>query len=120
VDGVYQTRLDLRNPEPPAFRFTADSPPDQFTARALQLPEVEEYWQFARFPVIRTSTEGNEHFVDFGENRFVTRRGRGPQPFTYRVGFDSAGNVIEEGWQSNGVLMRRMKRFPPPQSKGVP
>ncbi len=120
VDGVYQTRLDLRNSEPPAFRFTADSPPDQFTARALQLPEVEEYWQFARFPVIRTSTEGNEHFVDFGENRFVTRRGRGPQPFTYRVGFDSAGNVIEEGWQSNGILMRRMKRFPPPQSKGVP
>ena len=120
IDGVYQSRLDPRNSEPPAFRFIADSPPDQFTARALQLPEVALYWQFARFPVIRTSAEGNEHFVDFAENRFVTRRGRGPQPFTYRVVFDSAGNVIEEGWQSNGMLLRRMTKFPPPQSKGVP
>jgi hypothetical protein len=120
TDGVYQTRFDLRNSEPPAFRFTADSPPDQYTARAMQLPEVEEYWQFARFPVIRTSTDGNEHFVDFAENRFVTRRGRGPQPFTYRVVFDSAGNVIEEGWQSNGMLMRRMKKFMPQQAGRTP
>jgi hypothetical protein len=27
------------------------------------------------------------------------------------VVFDSAGNVIEEGWQSNGLFQRNMKKI---------
>jgi len=113
TDGVYQTRIDLRNSAPPDFHFIADSPPDEFTARALRLPEVQLYLQFARFPVMRTEIVDGHHAVQFGERRFVNPRGERPRPFTYQVVFDSSGNVIEEGWESNGFLRRSMKKISP-------
>lgn len=117
-DGVYQTHIDLRNSQAPSFRFIADSPPDEFLARAMQLPDVQLYWNFARFPVIRTETDGVHHVVEFGEYRFVNpRRGR-PQPFTFRVVFDGSGRLIEEGWQSNGLLQRRMRTIPLRRQEG--
>jgi hypothetical protein len=118
MDGVYQNHIDLRDPAIPPFRFIADSPPDPFLARALQLPEVQLYWNFARFPVIRTETDGSNHIVEFVEHRFVNTRRTGPRPFTYRVVFDAAGNVIEEGWQSNGMLQRSMKKITLPAHTG--
>jgi membrane-bound metal-dependent hydrolase YbcI (DUF457 family) len=107
-DGVYQTHFDLRDSSPPEFRFFADSPPDEFTTRALLLPEVQLYWQFARFPVIRTSFDGSHHVVQFGEHRFVSPRSDNPPPFTYEVVFDAAGNIVEQGWLSNAAQRRRM------------
>ena len=114
-DGVYQSRFDLRSRTTPDFWFRADSPPDSFISRALQLPEVQLYWSFARFPVIRSFAQDGEHFVDFDENRFITRRTHGPAPFSYRVIFDEAGNPIEEGWQADSMDVQRMiKILPPP------
>jgi membrane-bound metal-dependent hydrolase YbcI (DUF457 family) len=118
-DGVYQARFDLRDRNPPAFFFSADSPPDAFTARALELPEVHLYWNFARFPVIRASVQDDRHVVIFGENRFVNRRRQGPQPFTYSVVFDESGNVIEKGWLTNGMLLPNMQRVAPRPADGA-
>jgi hypothetical protein len=109
-DGVYQANFDLRDTKAPEFLFVSDSPPDTFIARAMQLPEVQLYWRFARFPVIRSSFEDGHHVVDFGEHRFVSRHREGPQPFTYRVVFDAAGNVVAQGWRSNGMFRREMKQ----------
>jgi membrane-bound metal-dependent hydrolase YbcI (DUF457 family) len=109
-DGVYSSHYDLRDPNPPPFRFEADSPPDAFTARALELPEVHLYWNFARFPVIRTFAQRDDHAVVFGENRFVDRRKGRPQPFTYSVVFDDTGHVVEEGWLRNGMLSTDMQK----------
>lgn len=113
TDGVWESRYDLRNPSPPPFKFFPDSPPDAFTARALELPEVHLYWNFARFPLIRTFDQRDDHIVLFGENRFVDRRRGQPQPFTYSVVFDAAGKVIEEGWLRNGMLATDMQRVSP-------
>jgi membrane-bound metal-dependent hydrolase YbcI (DUF457 family) len=118
VDGVYQTHLDLRDPEPPSFRFIADSPPDEFLTHALHLPEVQLYWNFARFPVIRSESEDGHRVVEFVEHRFVNPSRSKPQPFIYRVVFDSAGNVIEEGWKSNGIFQRNMKKITLPAHIG--
>jgi len=117
-NGVYATRFDLRDPAAPVFSFTADSPPDIFSQRAMQLPEVKLYWGFARFPIIRSEAVGDRYVVDFFDQRFISRRRRAgePQPFTYRVVFDSAGEVVEEGWQSNGLLLRRVMRKSPPRA----
>ena len=109
-DGVYQTQFDLRDSDPPVFRFFADSPPDQFTTRALQLPEVQLYWQFARFPVIRTSYDGSHHVVEFGEHRFVSRNSNNPLPFRYHVVFDATGNLIEQGWYSDSLGLRHSQQ----------
>jgi membrane-bound metal-dependent hydrolase YbcI (DUF457 family) len=119
-DGVYQARFDLRNPDAPAFSFIPDSPPNIYVARALERPEVQLYWNFARFPVIRTSEENGLHYVDFNENRFITRRRHGPAPFSYRIVFDDAGNAIEEGWQSDGMNVRRMVKIVPAHAENSP
>jgi len=116
--GVYSSRFDLRQRGSPAFYFRPDSPPDSFTALAVQLPEVRLYWSFARFPVIRTSMEDGHHVVDFFDQRFISRRE--PQPFTYRVVFDDDGDVIEEGWRSNGNLLRRMQKILRPHKAASP
>lgn len=120
TDGVYQARFDLRTSVPPDFHFSADSPPNSFIAHALQLPEVQLFWNFARFPVIRSFTNGSEHIVDLGENRFVNTRRKRPQPFTYRLIFDSSGDLLEEGWQSDGMFLRRMQRLSPQRSGETP
>ena len=51
--------------------------------------------------------------MEFIENRFVAHRKDAPPPFSYRVGFDDAGNLIEEGWEQDGTGIRRMKRIAP-------
>jgi membrane-bound metal-dependent hydrolase YbcI (DUF457 family) len=112
-DGVYQSRFDLRAGTQPGFWFRADSPPDPYITRALQLPEVQLYWNFARFPVIRSFAADGQHFVDFNENRFITRHTKGPAPFSYRVIFDNSENPIEEGWQADGMDVRRMIKILP-------
>ena len=112
-NGLYEAQFDLRDPGFPEFRFVPDSPHDRFVARAFALPEVQLYWQFARFPSIRSFMEDGKHVVELGENRFSDGRRRSPQPFTYRVVFDSAGNVIEQGWLTNGMLERRMRQMVP-------
>jgi membrane-bound metal-dependent hydrolase YbcI (DUF457 family) len=112
-DGIYQAQVDMRHPDQATFEFVVDSPPDDFTARALQLPEVQLYWQFVRFPVIRTSVDGPYHIVDFGEHRFTNGGRHAPQPFSYRVEFDSSGEVVAEGFRPNGMFLQRLQRLPP-------
>ena len=119
TDGVYQSRFDLRDSAAPVFAFSADSPPNEFVARALMLPEVQLYWSFARFPVIRTSSELGRHYVDFNEHRFITRNRRGPAPFSYRVVFNDAGEPIEEGWQADGMDVRRLIKIAPTHTGNV-
>jgi membrane-bound metal-dependent hydrolase YbcI (DUF457 family) len=113
TDGVYLAQMDLRDPPNTQFRFVPDSPPDEFSARALELPEVRLYWSFARFPSIATSIEGAYHLVDFNEHRFTNGGRRSSQPFSYRVVFDSAGDVVEEGWRPNGLFLERLRRPEP-------
>jgi membrane-bound metal-dependent hydrolase YbcI (DUF457 family) len=119
TDGVYQSRFDLRDPAAPIFAFSPDSPPNEYVARALLLPEVQLYWSFARFPVIRTSSEGGRHYVDFNEHRFITRNRQGPAPFSYRVVFNGAGDPIEEGWQADGMDVRRLIKIAPTHTGNV-
>jgi len=112
TNGVYQSRFDIRHLHPRSFNFIADSQPNEYVDDALQLPEVKTYWGFARFPVIRSSTQEGLHIVEFGENRFVNPKRRRPQPFTYVVVFDSDGKVVEEGWEQNGMFMENLTRIP--------
>jgi hypothetical protein len=119
TDGVYQSRFDLRDSAAPVFAFSADSPPNPYVARALLLPEVQLYWSFARFPVIRTSSERGRHYVDFNEHRFITRHHQGPTPFSYRVVFNDAGDPIEEGWQADGMDVRRLIKIAPTHTGNV-
>jgi membrane-bound metal-dependent hydrolase YbcI (DUF457 family) len=120
-DGIFQSQFDLRTTGPNVFNFIPDSRPNEYIARAFLLPDVRLYWSFARFPSIISFLEDGHPVVELGENRFQDGRRRGPQPFTYRVVFDDSGNVIEQGWLTNGMLQSSMRRMVPQQPEpGVP
>jgi len=125
-EGVYEARFDLfrsyrRGPAPdsaskasngefPTFHFFADSPPNGYLEAARQLPRVKTYLWFARFPVFRYTQSpdpgpvpaklgeaGSLHIIEIHDLRFF-QLGRRPAPFTFRVTFDAAGHVVEQGW----------------------
>jgi len=114
-NGVYVSQFDLREKNPPRFYFVADSPLDDYILRAVTLPNVRLFWQFSRFPVIRSYAGNGVHVVELGENRSMAGSRRGPQPFTYQVVFDSAGRVVEEGWLTQGMERGQMRRLVPQQ-----
>ena len=118
-NGVYQSQFDLRQARPAGFRFIPDSPHDAFVSRAVNLPEVEQYWNFARFPSIQSFSEDGDRVVEFGEDRFVNGRRGASSPFTYRVEFDSSGEVVEQGFQTNAMSMRELIRMKPARSKAT-
>lgn len=103
-NGIYVSQFDLREKNPPSFHFIADSPMDEYVLRAFDMHNVRLYWDFARFPVIRSYTADTFHVVELGENRSMAGGRRGPQPFTYRVVFDGSGNVIFQGWLNEGMM----------------
>ncbi len=97
-NGVYQSWFSLLNPRPPTFRFFADSAPNGYTEAVKQLPEVNIYLWFARFPVIRYAQQGKRNVVEFTDRRFVAWPNRPGSAFTFRVTLDSDGHVLERGW----------------------
>ncbi len=112
-DGLYEAQFDLRTPGPADFKFVPDSPPDHFIARAFALSDVRLFLRFTRFPSIHSFVEGGDHVIELGANRSADGRRRSPQPFTYRVVFDAAGNLIQQGWLTNGTADRRMRQMAP-------
>lgn len=99
-DGVWEARLDLRDASQPLFHYVADSPANRYIEAARALPSVKTYFWFARFPVVHYEREGDLHTVEFTDRRFFSRDGR-RSGFTFRATFDSAGNVVREGWVAN-------------------
>ncbi len=98
ADGVHFSTITLFATRAPKFGFSGNAPDNPFIAEARRLPEVQGYFRFARFPVVRYSERGGANVVEFSDLRFYGRVRRGPQPFTYRVTLDSAGRVISSGW----------------------
>ncbi len=100
-DGVHFATINLFAARGPKFGFSGDAADNPYIAAARHLPEVQSYFRFARFPVVRFSERGGVNVVEFVDLRFFGRTRRGPQPFTYRVAFDSAGHVLSSGWADN-------------------
>jgi len=98
-DGVYEARFDLlsRNlGSKPAFHFVGDTAPESYIEAAKQLPGVQTYLWFARFPVFRFVDRGDQKIVEISDLRFFSRGNR-PPPFTYQVAFDAAGRAVQQG-----------------------
>jgi len=116
TDGVYEARFDLRNSQPPGFRFAADSPPSPYVEAALALPDVRTFLWFARFPRIQYFRKGDFEIVDFRDLRFLRPRTPEPPPFTFRVILNPEGRLIEEGWLGGLTYGRRRIRTEPAPS----
>ncbi len=96
--GVHQSVFSVLDAAPPQFRFVPHQTPPAVLARARQVREVQVYLWFARFPVARYSREGQRETIVFNDLRFPRPLASRPAPFEYRIVFDSAGQVVEQGW----------------------
>src|SRR5713101_4724629 len=103
--GVYELRMDLS--DKPAsdtelltreHRYYPDAPPNSFIEAAKNLPAVQKVLWFSRFPVTRFHKEGEVAVVEVSDIRFAQARRGGPPPFTYRIRFGPAGNILSQGW----------------------
>jgi membrane-bound metal-dependent hydrolase YbcI (DUF457 family) len=97
-DGVHFATINLLAARGPKFGFSGDAADNPYIAAARRLPAVQSYFRFARFPVVRFAERGGVNVVEFADLRFFGRTRRGPEPFTFRVTFDSAGHVLSSGW----------------------
>lgn len=96
--GVYISHFDLRDKQPPEFVFVKDSAPNDYVARAVELKDVQTYWNFARFPMIHTARQGDRVIVEFGDLRFRALPKSRVLPLTLEVIFDRNGNMLRERW----------------------
>ena len=103
--GVYELRIDLSDKSPSEaqllmqeHRYFPDAPPNSYIEAARRLPEVQKVLWFARFPVTRFHKEGTESIVEISDLRFSRAVPNRPPSFTYRVRFDTVGNVVSQGW----------------------
>jgi membrane-bound metal-dependent hydrolase YbcI (DUF457 family) len=100
--GVYEVRLDLSEPWPPAsieHRYYPDAIPNQYIDRAKRLPEVQTVLWFSRFPVTRFHREGSDAIVEIYDARFPQMQRDRPASFTYRIKMDESGAVLSQGWE---------------------
>ncbi|MGA2422232.1 MAG: metal-dependent hydrolase [Candidatus Acidiferrum sp.] len=81
------------------YKFYPEAPANSFIERARQLPEVQKVLWFDRFPVTRFHREGADAVVEILDKRFPQIRPDRPAPFTYRVRFNGAGDVLILGWE---------------------
>ncbi len=98
-DGVYEAQFHLlsRNPgSEPAFHFVGDTAPESYIEAAKQLPGVQTYLWFARFPVFHFVNRGDQKIVEISDLRFFSRGNR-PPSFTYQVAFDAVGRMVQQG-----------------------
>lgn len=109
--GVYELRMELgaqsasvraasRSEDSASlnYRYYPDAPENSYIDAARRLPEVQTVLWFARFPVTRFHTEGDEAVVEISDLRFPQTRPDRPASFTYRVRFARDGSVLSQGW----------------------
>jgi membrane-bound metal-dependent hydrolase YbcI (DUF457 family) len=95
-NGVYRLHQNLLSTKSIEYDFYPDSPPGKLLDAVMKLPETETYLWFARFPVFRNQRVEGNPAIEIMDMRFVMNNRRAPG-FTFRVTFDSAGNVIQQG-----------------------
>jgi len=99
--GVYRLNQTLLSSRTVNLDFFPNSPPDLVLADAFVLPGVQTYLWFARFPVIQERRSEGNKVVDITDIRFKMGTSTRTPSFTYRVTFDPAGPVIQQGMVRN-------------------
>lgn len=95
-EGVYQGWFNVLESKPTEFRFFPSSN-NGYVTRAGELPQVQTYLWFARFPVVRYRHDADRHIVEYGDQRFQSSRNQGSN-FSFRVTFDDRGQVLYQGF----------------------
>lgn len=96
-DAVYETHEDLTQPPTKDIHVFNDTVPENYMAAIRDLPKVQTYLWFARFPVYKLLQQNGEPTVMITDVRFFNGRGGSSPGFTFQVRFDAAGNIVQQG-----------------------
>jgi membrane-bound metal-dependent hydrolase YbcI (DUF457 family) len=99
-EGVYQSWFSVLEADLPAerFEFFPSAHDNPFVRRAQELPAVQTYLWFARFPVVTVREAGGMHVVEYTDLRFQSPIRRRPT-FVFRVLFDAQGKASVPGFE---------------------
>jgi membrane-bound metal-dependent hydrolase YbcI (DUF457 family) len=96
-NGAYRLHENLLSSKTMEYDYFPDSAPAGLLETARTLQDTQTYLWFARFPVYTFRHVDGRDAIEIKDLRFMMRvRGRTPG-FTFRVTFDSAGNVVQHG-----------------------
>ena len=104
-DGVFRVEFDQFGNDPVKLAYFNQPQPSRYLAAAQQLPHMQKFLWFARFPVARSFERDGQTIVQITDLRFYGNRPRPVQQgsdaafdsgFTYEVVFDQNGRVVSD------------------------
>jgi len=95
-DASYQNWFNLLTPHRSEFSVFQDPPKDEYITRAENLPVVQLFLWFARFPVIVYQTLDQTHVVRYFDLRFNSGFRR--TPFVLEVVIGPNGEILKQGF----------------------
>jgi len=105
--GVYRVEFNQFGGEPVKFQYFSDPPPNRYLDAARQLPDMQKFLWFARFPVARFIERDGQPVVQVTDLRFYGSRPTELKPgadaafdsgFTLEVVFNPDGRVLSDHW----------------------
>jgi hypothetical protein len=106
-EGVYRVQFNQFGGEPVKIQFFAEAEPNRYLAAARELPDIQKFLWFARFPVSRFFERDGQPVVQISDLRFYGagsrpgRRTSAPSPyagFAFEVLFTPDGRVVSDSW----------------------
>lgn len=106
-DGVFRVEFNQFGDEPVKLAYFPQPAPSRYLAAAQQLPHVQKFLWFARFPVARYFERDGQTIVQITDLRFFGSRPQSAQTsgdaafdagFTYEVVFAPDGRVVSDHW----------------------
>ena len=106
-DGVYRVEFSQFGGEPVQIQYFSQPQPNRYLDAAREVPNVQKFLWFARFPVARVFERDGQSVVQITDLRFYGNRPQVVQPggnvafdqgFTFEVVFDQGGRVLSDHW----------------------
>ncbi len=106
-EGVYRVEFSQFGGDPVQIQYFNQPQPDRYLAAARELPAMQKFLWFARFPVARVFERDGQPVVQITDLRFYGNRPQAVGPggnaafdggFTYEVVFDQNGRTVSDHW----------------------
>jgi len=107
-EGVFRVEFNQFGGDPVQILYFGEPQPNRYLAAARELPDVQKFLWFARFPVARYFERDGQAVVQITDLRFYGNRPRAIRPggdaafdggFTFEVVFGQDGRVLSDHWQ---------------------
>lgn len=106
-EGVYRVDFSQFGGDPVQIQYFSQPPANPYLAAAREVPDVQKFLWFARFPVARVFQRDGQDVVQITDLRFYGNRPQSPRPggdaafdsgFTFEVVFGADGRVLSDHW----------------------